>query len=112
MKRGFYTIMAAQFFSSLADNALFVAAVELIRANGKPDAEGNINIDRNSPAFQGFVAAIDALAPGRGFVLYSYCATSPIPTAKLGLEGRRAAWTPLNFPPASVWRYVPRAGAR
>ena len=34
MKRGFYTIMAAQFFSSLADNALFVAAVELIRIGG------------------------------------------------------------------------------
>jgi LPLT family lysophospholipid transporter-like MFS transporter len=34
MKRGFYTIMAAQFFSSLADNALFVAAVELIKAEG------------------------------------------------------------------------------
>ena len=34
MKRGFYTIMAAQFFSSLADNALFVAAVELLRSNG------------------------------------------------------------------------------
>ena len=34
MKRGFFTIMAAQFFSSLADNALFVAAVELIRSSG------------------------------------------------------------------------------
>jgi len=34
MKRGFYTIMAAQFFSSLADNALFVAAVEMIKASG------------------------------------------------------------------------------
>ncbi len=34
MKRGFYTIMSAQFFSSLADNALFVAAVELIRIGG------------------------------------------------------------------------------
>ena len=34
MKRGFYTIMAAQFFSSLADNALFVAAVEMIKAGG------------------------------------------------------------------------------
>ena len=34
MKRGFYTIMSAQFFSSLADNALFVTAVELLRANG------------------------------------------------------------------------------
>jgi MFS family permease len=36
MKRGFYTIMAAQFFSSLADNALFVAAVELLRTDGAP----------------------------------------------------------------------------
>ena len=34
MKRGFYTIMSAQFFSSLADNALFVAAVELIKSGG------------------------------------------------------------------------------
>jgi MFS transporter, LPLT family, lysophospholipid transporter len=33
VKRGFYTIMSAQFFSSLADNALFVAAVELLRNN-------------------------------------------------------------------------------
>ena len=31
MKKGFYTIMSAQFFSSLADNALFIAAVELLR---------------------------------------------------------------------------------
>ncbi|CAN7178923.1 lysophospholipid transporter LplT [Variovorax sp. LjRoot290] len=37
MKRGFYTIMSAQFFSSLADNALFVAAVELMRSNGAPE---------------------------------------------------------------------------
>jgi len=34
MKRGFYTIMSAQFFSSLADNALFVTAVELLRSDG------------------------------------------------------------------------------
>ena len=37
MKRGFYTIMSAQFFSSLADNALFVAAVELLRTDGAPE---------------------------------------------------------------------------
>ena len=37
MKRGFYTIMAAQFFSSLADNALFVTAVELLRTGGSPE---------------------------------------------------------------------------
>ena len=36
MKRGFYTIMAAQFFSSLADNALFVAAVELLKTSDAP----------------------------------------------------------------------------
>ena len=33
MKRGFFTIMSAQFFSSLADNALFVAAVQLLRTS-------------------------------------------------------------------------------
>jgi MFS family permease len=36
MKRGFFTIMSAQFFSSLADNALFVAAVQLLRSGGAP----------------------------------------------------------------------------
>ena len=36
MKRGFYTIMAAQFFSSLADNALFIAAVELLKTDRAP----------------------------------------------------------------------------
>jgi MFS transporter, LPLT family, lysophospholipid transporter len=30
MKRGFYTVMAAQFFSSLADNALLIAAIALL----------------------------------------------------------------------------------
>ena len=39
MKRGFYTIMSAQFFSSLADNALFVAAVQLLRGEGAPTWE-------------------------------------------------------------------------
>lgn len=37
MKRGFYTIMWAQSFSSLADNALFVAAVELLKTSGAPE---------------------------------------------------------------------------
>ena len=36
MKRGFYTIMSAQFFSSLADNALFIAAVELLKTSKAP----------------------------------------------------------------------------
>jgi len=37
MKRGFFTIMSAQFFSSLADNALFVGAVQLLRSSGAPE---------------------------------------------------------------------------
>jgi len=37
MKKGFYTIMSAQFFSSLADNALFVAAVELLKTSGQAE---------------------------------------------------------------------------
>ncbi len=36
MRKGFYTIMSAQFFSSLADNALLVAAVELLRISQAP----------------------------------------------------------------------------
>ena len=37
MKRGFFTIMSAQFFSSLADNALFVTAVQLLRTSKAPE---------------------------------------------------------------------------
>jgi len=36
MKRGFYTIMAAQFFSSLADNALLIAAMALLTSMQSP----------------------------------------------------------------------------
>ena len=37
MKRGFYTIMAAQFLSSLADNALLIAAIALLASQGAPE---------------------------------------------------------------------------
>jgi MFS family permease len=37
MKRGFYTIMAAQFLSSLADNALLIAAIALLRDIDAPE---------------------------------------------------------------------------
>ncbi|MBI2732152.1 MAG: lysophospholipid transporter LplT [Aquabacterium sp.] len=36
MKKGFFTIMAAQFFSSLADNALLVGAIELLKTSNAP----------------------------------------------------------------------------
>ena len=54
-----------------------------------------------------FVDAVESVAPGKGFLLYTYCITSPLPYRKLGLTARRDAWTPLNLPPASVWRYQP-----
>ena len=54
-----------------------------------------------------FVAAVESVAPGRGFLLYTYCITSPLPHGTLGLAAKREVWTPSNFPPASVWRYTP-----
>jgi LPLT family lysophospholipid transporter-like MFS transporter len=36
MKKGFSTIMSAQFFSSLADQALLVGAIEMLKSNGSP----------------------------------------------------------------------------
>lgn len=54
-----------------------------------------------------FRDAVESVAPGRGFLLYTYCVTSPLPYRRLGLAARRLAFTPANFPPASVWRYRP-----
>jgi len=47
MKKGFYTIMAAQFFSSLADNALLVAAIEMLKTSNAP----SWNIPALTPMF-------------------------------------------------------------
>lgn len=58
---------------------------------------------------EAFRDAVEAVAPGRGFLLYTYCATSPLPYGKLGMTARRMAFTLANFPPASVWRYRPKA---
>ena len=55
--------------------------------------------------------AVQQVAPGKGFLHFSYCLTSPLPWRKLGLAAVREAWTPLNFPPASVWRYRPTTTA-
>jgi phosphatidylethanolamine/phosphatidyl-N-methylethanolamine N-methyltransferase len=52
-----------------------------------------------------FADAVEAVAPGRGFLLYTYCITSPLAHRRLKLTARREAWTPCNLPPASVWRY-------
>lgn len=57
------------------------------------------------------IAAVERVAPGKGFLHFTYCVTSPLPATRLGLVGRRLAWTPLNLPPASVWHYAPRLTA-
>jgi phosphatidylethanolamine/phosphatidyl-N-methylethanolamine N-methyltransferase len=56
-----------------------------------------------------FVDQVEAVAPGKGFLLYTYCISSPLPHRTLKLEAERLAWTPLNFPPASVWHYRPKS---
>src|SRR5215470_13241209 len=59
MKSGFYTIMAAQFFSSLADNALLIAAIALLRDLDEPAWM--------TPALkQSFVLSYVLLAPAVG----------------------------------------------
>lgn len=56
MSRGFYTILAAQFFSSLGDNALLFAAIALLKTLNAPSWE--------TPVLQQFfVFAFIALAP-------------------------------------------------
>ncbi len=54
-----------------------------------------------------FRDTVESVAPGRGFLLYTYCATSPLPYRRLGMTARRMAFTLANLPPASVWRYRP-----
>lgn len=51
-----------------------------------------------------FVEAVEAVAPGRGLLLYARCVTPPLPHRKPGLAALREAWTLWNLPPASVWR--------
>ena len=56
MNRGFYTILAAQFFSALADNALLFAAIALLRDMNAPEWQ--------TPVLQQFfVFAYIVLAP-------------------------------------------------
>lgn len=49
------------------------------------------------------------MVPGRGFLHYTFCFGSPLDRPKLGITGKRLGWTPLNVPPASVWRYAATA---
>jgi LPLT family lysophospholipid transporter-like MFS transporter len=74
MKKGFYNIMSAQFFSSLADNALFVPAIELMKSRNAPEWQSAALV----PMFALFYVVLapivgalaDALPKGR-VMLYS-----------------------------------------
>ena len=56
MNRGFYTILAAQFFSALADNALLFAAIALLKQVNAPSWQ--------TPVLQqAFILSFIVLAP-------------------------------------------------
>lgn len=58
------------------------------------------------------VDAIFALMPpGRRFLHYSYCPTSPLSCRRLRLRAERVGFTLGNLPPASVWGYSRAANA-
>ena len=46
---------------------------------------------------------LSMLPPGRPFLMYTHRLGSPLPARKLGLVGKRLAFTLRNLPPASVW---------
>ena len=71
MKRGFYTIMAAQFFSSLADNALFVTAVELLRTDGAPEWQRAADVVRSERVVKVGLVVILELVQGTGPTAYT-----------------------------------------
>lgn len=48
---------------------------------------------------------LSLLPPGRSFLMYTHRLGSPLPASKLGLVGKRVAFTLRNFPPASVWAF-------
>jgi MFS family permease len=59
MNRGFYTILAAQFFSSLADNTLLFVAIEILKSRSAPEWQ--------TPVLQQFfVISFIVLAPFAG----------------------------------------------
>jgi MFS transporter, LPLT family, lysophospholipid transporter len=64
VKRGFYTILAAQFFSALADNALLFAAIALIKMGHPHCASSAAGECWQTPILQAlFAFAYVALAP-------------------------------------------------
>ena len=50
-----------------------------------------------------------ALIPGGCLLQYTYSPISPIPAKKLGVEARPVRFVMRNLPPATVWRFRPRA---
>ena len=60
MSRGFYTILAAQFFSALADNALLFAAIALLRLLA-PECAGASGECWQTPVLQQFFVFVRLL---------------------------------------------------
>jgi phosphatidylethanolamine/phosphatidyl-N-methylethanolamine N-methyltransferase len=49
--------------------------------------------------------AFEVQAPGAFVLQYSYSPVPPVPARRHGIKAQLVRWVPLNFPPASVWRY-------
>ena len=55
--------------------------------------------------FELFNAAMDAVAPGRPFVQFSYGILPPVPVDEREFAVTRSSWIFRNLPPARVWVY-------
>jgi phosphatidylethanolamine/phosphatidyl-N-methylethanolamine N-methyltransferase len=56
--------------------------------------------------------SLAVLAPGGRLLQYSYSPVAPIPAKKLGIDAKLVKFVIRNVPPATVWRFEPRRGAR
>jgi phosphatidylethanolamine/phosphatidyl-N-methylethanolamine N-methyltransferase len=54
--------------------------------------------------------SLELLGPEGCLLQYSYSPVSPIPARKLGVDAQLVKFVVRNLPPATLWRFRPRAG--
>ncbi len=127
MKAGFYTIMAAQFFSSLADNALLIAAIRCCTSSQAPEwmtpalKQSLRRLLRRARAARRRVRRLDAEGPrhahhqrDQGGRLHAH-AVHAAPARRLrgrGLRRRRVLAREVRHPHRAPAREAARRGQR